>query len=235
MMRGWRSSKLRRITDLMRAAIVAGTMPRVLPSEQELQVIYGASRNVIRDALDELRVEGFLDRQQGTGTFIVGRRFRHRIDSAGGFNTGGTEVVLRREPISFEIVPAVPIVLVMLGLSEGSMAIMVERVTTVDGEPISYWTSYLPPELEEVIHRLGPTDSLHAVIGAVAGHEVGDVHFTHSAGLATAPVAEILQMPVSSPVTRHERLAMLTGGGVCEFAVGWARGDKFSYQSMRRG
>ncbi|MCU1446986.1 GntR family transcriptional regulator [Cryobacterium sp.] len=233
-MKGERNSVLRRVTDLMRAAILAGAMPGLLPSEYELQASYGASRNVIRDALSALRSEGFVERHQGTGTFVVGQRFGHRVDKIEGFNPTDSGVELAREPVEFALVEAAPIVRSMLGLAEGAQAVMIERLTLADGESASYWTSYLPPDLEDVMHRLGPTDSLHVVIGAVAESEVVEVRYSMSAGIATQPIAEVLRTVEGAPILRHERLSILEDGRAAEWAVGWARGDRFTFHSVRR-
>lgn len=231
-MRAHRSTALRRVTDLLRAAIVAGSIPHFLPSEQELQRTYGASRNVIRDALATLRREGFIDRHQGAGTFVVGRRYRHRVDRFGGFRSGAAVL---REPIAHEMVdPAPPVVVTMLELVDGSPAVMIDRLTVTDGEPTSLWTSYLPPDLEPIIERLHRVDSLHDVIAQIAGAPITEVLFSISAGIANGPVAEVLEIAEGDAVIRQQRVARLATGRVVEFAVGWMRGDRMTVETMRR-
>jgi GntR family transcriptional regulator len=81
---------------------------QMLPSELELQHSYETSRNIIRDALAQLRTEGLIERHQGQGTLVVGRRYRHRVDQMGGFSPTGDSV--SRELISCEKVNAPPVV-----------------------------------------------------------------------------------------------------------------------------
>ena len=239
-MRGDRSTTLRRVADLMRAAILTGAMPHLLPSEHELQVTYATSRNVIRDALALLRDEGLIERQQGSGTSVVGRRFQHRVDRIGGFDPTGAGVGVRRESLSLAIVPAAPVVVAELRLDDGADCVMIERLTVTDGgtfgedEPTSLWTSYLPLEFTDVMTELTRFDSLHDVIARVSGSEIEEVRFTVNAGLASVPVAESIRVQVGAPVIRQQRIAVLTDGRVCEFALGWSRGDRLTLNSVRR-
>jgi DNA-binding GntR family transcriptional regulator len=49
-------------------------------SEGQLAAEFGVSRNAVRAALDLLRAEGLVERIQGTGTLVRGRKFDHSID-----------------------------------------------------------------------------------------------------------------------------------------------------------
>lgn len=229
-----RSSVLRRVTDLLRASVLAGSLPPLLPSETELQRQFGASRNVIRDALAVLRSEGLVERQQGTGTFVVGTRYRHRVDQFGRFDPSRTGARVERELYSSAVEPATGIVQTVLGLSENSDTVRVERLTITAGEPTSLWTSYLPPDLEPVVEQLMPDEHLHDAIGRVGGVPVSEVHFSINAGLAHGPLAEALQVAEGAPLLREQRTARRRDGRVIEFALGWTRGDRMTMETIRR-
>ena len=62
----------RQIADLLRDQIEEGEFDpdKPLPTEKELGVIHGASRNTIRQAIDLLTSWGLVETRPGSGTFI---------------------------------------------------------------------------------------------------------------------------------------------------------------------
>jgi GntR family transcriptional regulator len=60
----------RRLADELRARIASGEFPpgSLLPSESELAVASGMSRDTVRDALALLRAEGLVTTRRGQGT-----------------------------------------------------------------------------------------------------------------------------------------------------------------------
>jgi hypothetical protein len=68
----------RRIAHLLRAEIVRGDLPAgaQLPTQEALARRFEVSRATIQRALDELRQDGYIDSQQGRGSFVL-QRARH--------------------------------------------------------------------------------------------------------------------------------------------------------------
>lgn len=62
------------LADELRSAIDDGRVRHRLPSEPELRDAFGVSRATVREAIRQLRMEGYLDARQGRGTFVVPRR-----------------------------------------------------------------------------------------------------------------------------------------------------------------
>jgi GntR family transcriptional regulator len=63
----------REIADQLRSQIESGDFRagKQLPTEQDLQKLYGASRNTIRDAIKQLITLGLVETRPGQGTFVV--------------------------------------------------------------------------------------------------------------------------------------------------------------------
>ena len=76
-----RADPARWLRDALRGQILAGVYgASPLPSEYELGHEFGVSRNVVRESLRLLRVEGLVERIPGAGTFVVAGRAVHGLD-----------------------------------------------------------------------------------------------------------------------------------------------------------
>lgn len=63
----------RQVHDALRDEVLSGIRPpgARLPSTRELALELGVSRNVVLDAFEQLRAEGFLDARRGSGTYVA--------------------------------------------------------------------------------------------------------------------------------------------------------------------
>ena len=118
----------------------------LLPSEHQLVAEFGVSRPTIVKALSSLRQDGWIDTQQGRGSFVRGRPAL-----AGAQRTRPAENVLElpETALSGELVQAgvklaPAYVTTLLGLEPGSKAFLRQRLMSDDGEPVelaSVWLS----------------------------------------------------------------------------------------------
>ncbi len=120
-----------------------------IPSENELNRMYGLSRMTVRGVLTKLVNDGVLVRVPGKGTYVAPekisavspayRGIREQLEALGYSTT--TRLV------SFEREPATSVVRDRLGLARGDEVYMVARVRSVQGEPISLHRSHVPAAL----------------------------------------------------------------------------------------
>lgn len=149
--------KYLQIAGYIRDQIVRGDLKPgdEVPSEREIAASWNVARPTATKALEALRVQGFVESVQGSGTYVRGRgmssapRARERYDRArehGGMYGENESMRL----ISAEVVPAPDHVVEALQLPEGSAAIQRVRLitSTVDG-PVELATSWFPAELKE--------------------------------------------------------------------------------------
>jgi GntR family transcriptional regulator len=134
-----------------------------LPTEQELQERYGASRNTIRDAIKQLTTLGLVETRPGQGTFVS-----PRIDpfvttwtgdpTEGGGGGEGTSYASEvekadRKPsvskIKVEIQEASPEVAAGLWIPVGTEVISRHRERSIDGKAWSMETSFYPGEFAD--------------------------------------------------------------------------------------
>jgi GntR family transcriptional regulator len=121
----------------------------LLPSEHQLGGEFGVSRPTVVKALAVLRQDGWIDTQQGKGSFVRGRPAL-----AGAQRTRPADDVLELSEIelSGELVQAgiklaPPHVTALLGLEPGAKAFVRQRLLSEDGEPVELASVWLPLEL----------------------------------------------------------------------------------------
>ncbi len=116
-----------------------------LPAESDLARSLNVSRVSLRDALQRLELEGYIERKRGVGTFIIDRNPLHieagieklismsDVIRSRGHVPGTAETEIFGQPADEEIAAR-------LGIEVGDPVTVVNRVRTIDGEPI-FWDS----------------------------------------------------------------------------------------------
>jgi GntR family transcriptional regulator len=135
------------VITALQERIDAGVYPpgSKLPSENELADEFGHSRPTVVRALDILKRDGWVDKQQGRGTFVRGR------PSVGGERTRLGGGALRRDETAGKLldvgrVLATPRLADLLGVPEGSSVVR-RRWLGMDGEPVELLTTYIGGDL----------------------------------------------------------------------------------------
>lgn len=171
---------------------------QVLPNERELAARFGVARATLRQALDQLELEGRLVRRRGIGTVVAAPRVGVPMTR----ETAGRDEwrVLETGPAS---APAA--VAGELGVEPGEAVHAVRRLRVVDGRAVGTETLYLPGS------------------GTDPGELDGESRAVEL-GVAEDAEAALLQRPPGTPVlvvtTRYE-----TEGRTAAVAVSTYRAD----------
>jgi len=209
-MRQVRTIRYRQIAEELRARLEGGefAVGRLLPSEAELSAGYGASRVTVRKALEVLRAEGLVDARQGFGWFVAGEPVRQPLARLGTLEAQLAELGVRSERriLDFAFVKPPAAVRRVLGVDR---ALRVGRLNLADGEPFARVTVFCPEDLGALVSRAQVTESsFHDLLPV----ELGGAVQTIGAAAASASDAELLGIPVGSPVLRCERVTADSGG-----------------------
>jgi GntR family transcriptional regulator len=229
---GSRVAPVRRIRDVLRTRILAGVYgTRPLPSEAQLAADFRASRNVVRDVLTLLRMEGLVDRIPGVGTFVVSGKAVQGLDRLRGlaesFGTGPDRVV--NHVLLADTVPATPAVAERLELDPGAEVIALERVRMLDGEPLSLDASYLPADVGRPLLEMDLAgNDVFVLLEQELGLPLGAAELSIEAIAADRTVADLLRVPDGFPLLFIDRLTYTDTGRPIDLEFVRFRGDRMS-------
>lgn len=227
-----RGPKVRRVADYLRREAIRGTFGGGFPTEGELAAEYGVSRNVIREALTQLRAEGLIDRRPGRGTSVAHRKVNYRIDELRGLResfhgSGAGEVVNVVRDVAF--VPAPPIVADRLELPSGAPVLFIERVRHVDSVPFSLDRTYLTEEAGRGIDGADlENNDIFALLEGALGTPLGESEYLIEATAADSDTARELDVPAHAPLVLMERLTRTRRGTPVDLEFISLRSDRAS-------
>lgn len=230
-----RAERARQVADVLRQRITAGAFAEgVLPDERILGQSFGAGRNVVREALDLLRDEGLITRRRGIGTRVTSPKFGHGLDRLTGLaETLAADGAVVNDVRAARLVPHAPKVITeRLRLPEGSEAVYLERLRSVDGTPLSVDTSWLAPE---VGRQLLECDLAHRdvfdLIEEATGTRLGAADVTVHAVTADPDTARLLGIDEGAALFAIDRLTHLADGRPVDAETLRVRADRLALRT----
>jgi GntR family transcriptional regulator len=205
-----------------------------LPSEPELCRLFGVSRPVIRQALNELTQRGLVTRAKGKGTFAAPPKITEAlVQKLTGFYQDMVEQgytptarVLRQEAI-----PAGRQVAERLQIPAGAPVVVIERLRFVQDEPIQLVTTYIPRDACPALLEVDLTRrSLYAFLEAECGIMIVRGRRTVEAVAANEYEAEMLQVKKGAPLILLDSVSYLSDGTPIEYYHALHRGDRTRFE-----
>jgi DNA-binding GntR family transcriptional regulator len=200
--------KYAQIIRAIQERIESGEYPpgSLLPSEHQLSTEFGTARPTVVRALRVLRGDGWIETQQGKGSFVRGRPALAGVASA---RRGQAELDRdeTREPgelISSGTCPAPTRVAALLGVATGA-ALTARRwlAHQEDGSPSEILTWWLPPELARQAGLDGPhtqAGGMRSTLARAAGVRIDHVIEQVTARRPEAHEAKLLGISRTAPV-----------------------------------
>jgi GntR family transcriptional regulator len=205
-----RAVRYHEIADELRRRIAAGGLApgRLLPSESELGAAYSASRITVRKALDVLRDEGLVDSRQGFGWFVPADPLRQNLGRLGTIEAQLAEsgITSTRRVLDFGFIAAPAAVKRVLGARR---VLEVRRLNLADGQPFARVTVWCP---EPLGRGLSLAEVERKPFYELLELDFGGATQTIGAAAAVSPDAELLGVPVGSPVLVCQRTTSTTDG-----------------------
>jgi GntR family transcriptional regulator len=210
-----------------------------IPTELELCRTYGVSRATVVRAMSELVAAGRLERVQGKGTFVSGRKFTHGPLVLKSFSEEmeerGLEPVARVLSLTEE--PAPPAVRVPLALEEGERVVRLRRLRLAGQETMGIQEAWLPASLVPGLtqYRELLDGSLYRLLEARYGLRVRRAVETFEPAILDREEAEILGVGGTRLAFLVERTSYDAQERPVEYVRSKMRGDRFRYtMELRR-
>jgi GntR family transcriptional regulator len=209
------------------------TMPAgsPVPPERTLSVEFGTSRTTVRQALQELVVEGRLERIQGKGTFVAKPKVAQELRL-----TSYTEDMRAQglEPTStlLEIgyVLADEVLAERLAIKPRARVLRIERLRLANGDPMAIETTHLSGQRFPGLRRLlARSTSLYAVLSQTYGIELLEAEETIETVPAPPREAHLLGTDVGLPLLLLSRHSRDDAGEPIEYVRSLYRGDRYKF------
>lgn len=202
-----------------------------LPTEEELCLLFDASRTTVRNALKELAYRGYIVKKHSRGSFVRSGEASMSLDSLQGF----TDEMARRglktssRLLQAGMESADMLVAARLNIAEHSKVFVIQRLRMVEDKPMAIEKVYLPfyrcPDLLD--HDL--TGSLYSTLEKEYGLRPQQANQALEAALAGEPEAELLGIAPKAPVLRIDRTTYLADASPLEYCNSIYRGDKYKF------
>lgn len=197
----------------------------ILPNERELAARFGVARATLRQALEQLELEGRLQRRRGVGTTVAPPRVGVDVSTTQHAWPGAGEE--NWQPVDAADATAPAAVLRLLDVKPGETVHAVRRLRVTDGTPVAAELLYVPagsvPGLDPAATAEGPARA-RAVLRELRQLALEGQYRSVELGSARADDAKELDRLPGSPVlvvtTRY-----LSGGRTAAVSVATYRAD----------
>lgn len=203
-----------------------------LPTEAEFCDKFGVSRTTVRTALQQLTMEGYVYRKQGSGTFVADHKVKQILTNtvaqfAEQLTTQGKHPKIK--VLNLTVIQADPFLEKFFEIEEGDPVNKLERIRYADDEPLQYEVAYLPwrktpglniEECEKSLYRLLENQYQLNIKKAIEHLELV---------MADEDIAEKLNIQVGSPCFSLETYAYLGNNTAIEYSKTIFRGDRANF------
>jgi DNA-binding GntR family transcriptional regulator len=221
----------RKLYEILRKQILSGMHPEdtLLPSENELCVMYQITRPTVRQALDALVKDGLILKKQGKGSIV-----RKPLRNIGILSIAGTASAIGKQFLKTEILQK-PVIQIWPGdfpfelsaQEKEAGCIYMERLRYVDDIPLFYDINHLPNMyIPRLTARSFVNKSLFDILREHYGIEIKGGEQKLKAILPDEKIRNLLKMQPGQPVLYMERKLNTNKEGYHIFSTIWFNSEK---------
>jgi GntR family transcriptional regulator len=209
-----------------------------LPSEDELASILRVSRVTLREAIRQLREEGFIYSRRGSGTFVSGnvRQIAGTLDVNSGLTRMITEAGFRPGVRDYEtdLVQASSWLADKLRVKKGCGIVLLKRVRTADDKPVVFSLDHLSPRVAEIF--LSIEDRIMSLFDMIeqSGIVLGNSFAELSPENCTKTLAEKLSYKSGAPILALKQVIVDQKGSPLFYGEDYFRPDWFVFSINRK-
>lgn len=204
-----------------------------IPSERELEQTYKVSRITVRRALNELVIDGYLERHRAKGTFVKQPSDYNPKDSYTVVTSFEQEMhELGKKPSTtfakVEKIKASPILTRRLHLTSNDFVLKLSRVRGANDEVITYSETYIKYQPEYSLNSEDYYGSLYKYLEQF-GIQVRDQTEYVEAVSPTDELQDLLKVKADTPLLKRVREASDFESNYHEYSVNFYIGSKYRF------
>lgn len=200
----------------------------IIPKEVDLAEEYGVSRPTVRQAIQALASEGYLERKQRIGTKVLRKKIDQEFtQTLLSFNTEMAKKGVRPETkvISFSEIKPNEEVRTALNLDEDDTVYCLVRLRFADDNPVVIVTTYLPAKyLPNLMDYDFGKVSLYAVLEE-ARYGVKSISRSLDISFADELTSELLNINVNAPLFYFKSIGRTEKNIPVEYSIARYRSD----------
>ncbi|MCP4629582.1 MAG: GntR family transcriptional regulator [bacterium] len=199
----------------------------MIPSENDLQQIYDVSRATVRNAIQLLVNEGFMEKKKGRGTFVKRRKIEEHLPVLKSFTEEMVGIDAGKKVISAKYIKPSPAVRARLNLASDERVFSLKRLMLVDGRPLGILHSYIPAKFKLGLDE-DYSKSLYRILEK-NGVRLKDADQTIEASMSDKGQTRLMGQKKSFATLVIRRVAYSINGEVVESVKGVYHGDRYRY------
>ena len=229
----------RQLRSSIQQALSSGEWPneRALPSERELSERLNISRATVRQAIQELELEGWLVRRQGRGTYPSPAKVEQPLARITSFteNMQQSGINPSSKLLSISLEPATGAVARALNLGAGGVVAVITRLRLADGQALMLEKAHLNYALVPGILERDLSGSLYELLHSTYRLQFAQGSESVQAILPEPWLSKAIGLPRNTPVLYTERIVSTIDGTPLEYTQRYGRADKCSFRVNLQG
>jgi GntR family transcriptional regulator len=220
----------------LRVAILEGKLKQgdLVPSETELASKYQVTRMTVRQAINNLLVDGFIYRHKGRGTFVTFNKKEVDREEKPFFSFAnemkGIDAPISTTVLKFEKSTADEIIAMRLQLKIGDPIYYVERLRHANQVPLAYERVYLPMNMYDSITSDNFLGSFYDYVQNELNWKIKNCVRAIEARSLAKNVAELLRQKEGEPALYMSSVTYLDNGRAFVYTRCYFHAEHFRFK-----
>ncbi|UOQ86718.1 GntR family transcriptional regulator [Gracilibacillus salinarum] len=203
-----------------------------IPTELELCNDFDVSRTTVREALNQLTIEGYLERVQGRGTFVADKKVSQTLSQTVKRYVDQLEIQGKTAEIvlhQLSVIPANATMQQALDVPLNDPIQKIERIRKANNSPTQYEISYIPWNVAPGITKEQAETSLYNALKKDFKVNIAKTTEHIEITLSDESTSYYLESETGLPCFYIETIAEDKEGKKIEYSQSYFRGDKTNF------